>query len=145
MTPQGIDYLVKKMIALTDKPIEVHCHNDFGLATANTLAAISAGRVVAEAGLEGTLENESRANNNAYAQLHVAFNIVNTSAYTDTNRNIELWDAVDGLHGGTAAGEISLAKKWLRDPDDVVQACGAANTLLAPDQKVFPRRIAAVP
>jgi methanogen homocitrate synthase len=53
MTPQGIDYLVKKMIALTGKPVEVHCHNDFGLATANTLAALCAGAEVASTALNG--------------------------------------------------------------------------------------------
>ena len=52
-TPQAIGYLVQKMIELTGKPIEVHCHNDFGLATANTLAALSAGAQVASTSLNG--------------------------------------------------------------------------------------------
>lgn len=53
ITPQAIGYLVQKMIKLTGKPIEVHCHNDFGLATANTLAALSAGAQVASTSLNG--------------------------------------------------------------------------------------------
>ena len=53
ITPQAIGYLVKKMIGLTGKPIEVHCHNDFGMATANTLAALSAGAQVASTSLNG--------------------------------------------------------------------------------------------
>jgi len=53
ITPQGIGYLVNKMRGLTGKPIEVHCHNDFGLATANTLAALSAGAQVASTALNG--------------------------------------------------------------------------------------------
>jgi isopropylmalate/homocitrate/citramalate synthase len=52
-TPQAVGYLVKKMRDLTGKPIEVHCHNDFGLATANTLAALSAGAQVASTALNG--------------------------------------------------------------------------------------------
>jgi isopropylmalate/homocitrate/citramalate synthase len=53
ITPQGIQYLVQKMTDLTGRPIEVHCHNDFGLATANTLAALSAGARVASTALNG--------------------------------------------------------------------------------------------
>jgi len=53
VTPQGIGYLVQKMKALTGKPIEVHCHNDFGLATANIIAALSAGAQVASTALNG--------------------------------------------------------------------------------------------
>jgi isopropylmalate/homocitrate/citramalate synthase len=52
-TPEGISYLVRTMIALTGKPIEVHCHNDFGLATANTLSALCAGAEVASTSLNG--------------------------------------------------------------------------------------------
>lgn len=53
ITPQGIQYLVQKMRDLTGRPIEVHCHNDFGLATANTLTALSAGAQVASTALNG--------------------------------------------------------------------------------------------
>jgi isopropylmalate/homocitrate/citramalate synthase len=38
---------------LAGRPIEVHCHNDFGLATANTLTALSAGAQVASTALNG--------------------------------------------------------------------------------------------
>ena len=51
--PPAIGYLVGKMIEWTGKPIEVHCHNDFGLATANTLAALAAGAMVASTSLNG--------------------------------------------------------------------------------------------
>ena len=53
LTPQGMGYLVQRMKAWTGKPIEVHCHNDFGLATANTLTALSAGADVASTALNG--------------------------------------------------------------------------------------------
>jgi len=41
--PEAIAYFVKRVREKFDKPIEVHCHNDFGLATANTIAAVLAG------------------------------------------------------------------------------------------------------
>lgn len=42
--PAAIAWLVKFMRQrLGNIPVEIHCHNDFGLATANTLAAMDAG------------------------------------------------------------------------------------------------------
>ncbi|MEM3434346.1 MAG: hypothetical protein QXP27_09275 [Candidatus Methanomethyliaceae archaeon] len=41
--PDAVSFLVRKLKGVTGKPLEIHCHNDFGLATANTLAAVAAG------------------------------------------------------------------------------------------------------
>ena len=51
--PQAIQYMVKWMIRITNLPVEVHCHDDFGMATANTLAGLSAGASVASTTLNG--------------------------------------------------------------------------------------------
>lgn len=42
-TPASIRFLVERMRAVTPIPLEVHCHNDLGLATINTLAGAAAG------------------------------------------------------------------------------------------------------
>ena len=42
ITPSGMAYLIRQVRKL-GKPIEVHCHNDHGLALANCLAAYEAG------------------------------------------------------------------------------------------------------
>jgi isopropylmalate/homocitrate/citramalate synthase len=42
-SPQAIHYFVSKIKEKVDKPLEIHCHNDFGLAVANTLSAVTAG------------------------------------------------------------------------------------------------------
>ena len=42
-TPHVVRYLVAEMKQAADIPIEVHCHNDFGLAVANTIAGAEAG------------------------------------------------------------------------------------------------------
>lgn len=52
-TPEGIRYLVQRMRTWIDCPIEVHVHNDFGLALANTLAAITAGASVVNTAFNG--------------------------------------------------------------------------------------------
>jgi len=41
--PEAIAYLVKKVKATVNLPVEVHCHNDLGLAVANSIAGASAG------------------------------------------------------------------------------------------------------
>jgi len=43
MEPFGVFATIKKLIAATDLEIEMHAHDDLGLATANTLAAALAG------------------------------------------------------------------------------------------------------
>jgi methanogen homocitrate synthase len=44
--PHAMAWLVKSIRSMTALPIEVHAHNDFGLATATTLAAVAAGAEV---------------------------------------------------------------------------------------------------
>lgn len=43
MLPQGMARLVTLARGVTDRPIDVHCHNDLGLALANSIAAAEAG------------------------------------------------------------------------------------------------------
>ncbi len=59
--PQAIAYIVRWMIRVTKLPVEVHCHDDFGMATANTLAGIAAGASVASTTLNGMGERSGGA------------------------------------------------------------------------------------
>ena len=43
LTPTKIKKLVDRMVTELDIPIHVHCHNDFGMATANAISALEAG------------------------------------------------------------------------------------------------------
>ncbi len=43
MLPRGMKKLVRLAKEATDLPIDVHCHNDLGLALANSLASVEAG------------------------------------------------------------------------------------------------------
>jgi isopropylmalate/homocitrate/citramalate synthase len=45
-SPQGYAQLVRKIAGRVRKPIEVHCHNDFGLAVANTISGVAEGAEV---------------------------------------------------------------------------------------------------
>ncbi len=51
--PQTIAFLVRKIKQWVDVPVEVHCHSVWGLATANTLAGVTAGAEVIHTCING--------------------------------------------------------------------------------------------
>src|SRR3990172_2788060 len=51
--PAAIRYLVGRIKALTGVPVQIHCHNDFGVGLANTLAGIEAGASIADVSVGG--------------------------------------------------------------------------------------------
>jgi isopropylmalate/homocitrate/citramalate synthase len=53
ITPSGMKSLIGELSKSLSKPIAVHCHNDFGLATANTLAAYEAGATALSVSVNG--------------------------------------------------------------------------------------------
>ncbi|MEW5978066.1 MAG: pyruvate carboxyltransferase [Acidobacteriota bacterium] len=55
-TPQGIAMVVKKLRSRFKQPIEIHCHEDFGLGVANTVAALANGASVAHVTVSATGE-----------------------------------------------------------------------------------------
>ncbi|MEP7307381.1 MAG: pyruvate carboxyltransferase [Acidobacteriota bacterium] len=52
-TPDAVSYVVKKVIERLKKPVEIHCHQDFGLGVANTISALAAGASVAHTTVTG--------------------------------------------------------------------------------------------
>ena len=75
------------------------------------LAALSSGRVVAETKRQGVLEDETRAFNQAYSQLHIAMNIVNNSMYDVENHNLALQAALSPT--GIAAANAMTSDQLL--------------------------------
>jgi isopropylmalate/homocitrate/citramalate synthase len=55
-TPAAVGAVIAKLKARFNKPIEIHCHEDFGLGVANTIAALAAGAEVAHVTVTGTGE-----------------------------------------------------------------------------------------
>jgi methanogen homocitrate synthase len=72
-SPQGFAHLVRTVKNWVDVPIEVHCHNDLGLATANSLAGVTAGAEVVHTNVNGIGE---RAGGAATEEVAVALRIV---------------------------------------------------------------------
>jgi isopropylmalate/homocitrate/citramalate synthase len=52
-SPEGAAYTVRKMLERLKCPIEVHCHEDFGLSVATTIAALRAGASCAHVTVNG--------------------------------------------------------------------------------------------
>lgn len=61
MTPQSMHWLIKELKSVIKVPIAVHCHNDFGLAVSNTLAAVAAGAVMPHVTINGLGERAGNA------------------------------------------------------------------------------------
>lgn len=73
-TPAAIGFLVRKMKQMTDGlPVEVHTHNDFGMAVATELAAVASGCDAVHACVNGLGE---RTGNAALEELILNFQIL---------------------------------------------------------------------
>lgn len=75
MVPTAIKRFVSYIIERCDRDIQfgIHCHNDFGLATANTLAAVEAGVVLPTMTINGIGE---RAGNASLEEIVMALELV---------------------------------------------------------------------
>lgn len=51
--PEAVYHVVKKVVKRLKKPVEIHCHMDYNLGVANTIAALQAGASVAQVTVTG--------------------------------------------------------------------------------------------
>lgn len=72
-TPGAIKHLVRKVRSLTGLPVEVHTHNDFGMAVATELAGVEAGAVCVHSCANGLGE---RTGNAALEELIVCLHVL---------------------------------------------------------------------
>ena len=59
--PQGMAHIVSEMHKVLKVPISMHCHNDMGLAVANTLAGVEAGAEICQVTINGIGERTGNA------------------------------------------------------------------------------------
>ncbi len=59
--PQGMAHIVTEMRKVLKVPISMHCHNDMGLAVANTLAGVEAGAEICQVTVNGIGERTGNA------------------------------------------------------------------------------------
>ena len=73
ISPQGTDYLVRELRKDIKTGIAMHCHNDFGMAIANSIAGLAAGATAVSTTVNGIGE---RAGNAALEELVMALTLV---------------------------------------------------------------------
>ncbi len=98
MVPSAMYSLIKNINENVNIPIDVHCHNDFGLAVANSLLAVEAGARQVQVTINGLGE---RAGNADLAQtvmsLHSMYGAktnINTEHIFDTSQLVERYTGV---------------------------------------------------
>lgn len=139
--PQAVAYLVREVKRLTNGlPVEVHTHNDFGLAVAGELAGIAAGADVVHTCVNGLGE---RTGNAALEEMILCMNIL---LEMDTpyrlDRLGELCALVEKLSGVAAAPNKPFvgARNYMRESGigvDLVRSCPLA--MFATDPALFGR------
>ena len=97
MTPEGIYKMFSELNGMTKVPLGVHCHDDLGLATANTLAAVRAGAEVINVAVNGLGE---RAGNAALEEVVMALKLrydIRINIRTEMMANVS--DLVEKISG----------------------------------------------
>ena len=97
ISPPAMEYLIAELMTVTKVPIAVHCHDDFGLAVANSLAAVRSGAQQVHVTVNGLGERAGNAALEETVLGLMAFYNVETSI--DTRRIGPLSKLVSRLSG----------------------------------------------
>ena len=89
MIPASMKYIISELKKLLKTPISVHCHDDFGLAVANSLSAVEAGASQVHSTINGLGERAGNASlEEVVMALTAQYNIktnINTQLLVDTS------------------------------------------------------------
>jgi len=113
MTSLTMRKLIEEIKSVVEVPISVHCHNDFGMAVANSLAGVEAGASQIHATVNGLGE---RAGNAALEEVVVALHLIynrktgiNTRLLYDTSRLVAKLTGVAMQPNKAIVGENAFA------------------------------------
>ena len=108
--PEAMKYMVRMVKKLTNLPVEVHTHNDFGMAVATELAGVEAGAEVVHSCANGLGE---RTGNAALEELMVALHVLyGYDTQYDLSKLPELGELVSRISGfPTAANKPILGDR----------------------------------
>ncbi|MDK2893004.1 2-isopropylmalate synthase [Methanohalophilus sp.] len=113
MSPSRMYNLIRNLHSEVNIPIDTHCHNDFGLAVANTLMAIEAGASQAQVTINGIGE---RAGNADLAEtvmslqsIYGAKTNINTEYIVETARLVERYTGITISPHTPIVGENAFA------------------------------------
>jgi len=112
ISPSGMAYLVNEVKNILDIPIEVHCHNDMGLALANSIAAVEAGASTVSTCVNGLGERAGiAATEEVVPALHVLFGMspFDMSQLTDLSKLVESLTGIKMSPNKPVTGENACA------------------------------------
>lgn len=111
--PSRMNELITNINEVIHVPISVHCHNDFGLAVANSLAAIEAGARQAQCTINGLGERAGNASlEEIVMTLKKAYNIntnINTELLVNTSETVSRISGVKMPPNKAIVGENAFA------------------------------------
>jgi len=113
ITPGAMKRLIERIESEVNCPLDVHCHNDFGLAVANTLAAVEAGASQVQVTVNGLGE---RAGNADLAQTVMALTSIygidtgiRTTGLVETSRLVSRYSGISIPPTQPIVGENAFA------------------------------------
>jgi 2-isopropylmalate synthase len=113
MIPKTTSHLIEELKTIINVPISIHCHDDFGLAVANSLAAVEAGASQVHVAVNGLGE---RAGNAALEEVVMALHIiykfktcVNTKLLYSTSRMVASLTGIAVQANKALVGENAFA------------------------------------
>lgn len=109
LSPERTSELIRNVKSITNCTIEFHAHNDFGLALANTLSAISAGAEIVDTTLLGVGE---RSGNVSLDQLVMALDHGPANPHGDTDGHTGAGSETEARSVGNMDQIIRLSKAF---------------------------------
>jgi 2-isopropylmalate synthase len=113
MTPRTMETLIKDLKTTVSVPISIHCHDDFGMAVANSLAAVEAGAEEVHATINGLGE---RAGNASLEEVVMALDMlykcktgINTRLLYSTSRLVSSLSGLSVQANKAIVGENAFA------------------------------------
>ena len=99
ITPQGMEYLVKELRKDIKIDINLHCHNDFGMAQQNAISGLLAGANIVETTINGIGE---RAGNTPLEELIMSLKVLygidlefNTELIKKISKTVEMYTKIE--------------------------------------------------
>ncbi|MCX8150074.1 MAG: 2-isopropylmalate synthase [Candidatus Bathyarchaeota archaeon] len=113
MIPKTMGTLVEELKNVVKVPISVHCHDDFGMAVANSLAAVEAGATQVHCTINGLGERAGNASlEETVMALHVIYKMktkVNTRLLYSTSRMVSTLTGIPVQANKAIVGENAFA------------------------------------
>jgi 2-isopropylmalate synthase len=113
MIPRSMHKLIEDLKTVVKAPISVHCHDDFGMAVANSLAAVEAGAVQVHCTINGLGERAGNASlEEVVMALHMIYKLktrVNSRLLYSTSRLVATLTGISVQPNKAIVGENAFA------------------------------------